>query len=59
MVNGTVPALLLAAADRDPDGTWLRTDDGTATFAVAAGQVAAHGPAARARPGSDTATWSW
>ena len=32
--------LLSAAADRDPGGVWLRTDDGTATFATAAGQVA-------------------
>ena len=36
----TIPALLLAAAERDPDGVWLRTDDGTSTFAGAAGQVA-------------------
>jgi carnitine-CoA ligase len=36
----TIPGLLLAAAERDPDGVWLRTDDGTATFAAAAGQVA-------------------
>ena len=35
-----IPVLLSAAADRDPDGVWLRTDDGTATFAAAAGQVA-------------------
>ncbi len=37
--NGTIPRLLAAAADRDPDGVWLRTDDGTLTFAGAAGQV--------------------
>lgn len=36
----TIPELLAAAADRDPDGTWLRTDDGTLTFAAAASQVA-------------------
>lgn len=36
----TIPALLIAAADRDPDGTWLRTDEGTLTFAGAAAQVA-------------------
>ena len=36
----TIPALLLAAAERDPDGVWLRTDDGTATFGAAAGHVA-------------------
>jgi carnitine-CoA ligase len=39
-VPDTIPGLLIAAADRDPDGTWLRTDDGTQTFAGAAGQVA-------------------
>ncbi len=36
----TIPGLLAAAADRDPAGEWLRTDDGTLTFAGAAGQVA-------------------
>lgn len=36
----TIPALLLAAAERDPDGVWLRTDDGSSTFATTAGQVA-------------------
>ena len=36
----SIPALLWTAAERDPDGVWLRTDDGTATFAAAAGQVA-------------------
>ena len=36
----SIPVLLSAAADRDPGGVWLRTDDGTATFATAAGQVA-------------------
>ena len=36
----SIPALLWTAAERDPDGQWLRTDDGTATFAVAADQVA-------------------
>jgi crotonobetaine/carnitine-CoA ligase len=36
----TIPGLLLAAAERDPDGVWIRTDDGTATFAGVAGQVA-------------------
>ena len=35
----TIPGLLDAAADRDADGIWLRTDDGTLTFAEAAGQV--------------------
>ena len=37
----TIPQLLLAAAERDPAGIWLRTDAGTASFATAAGQVAA------------------
>ena len=36
----TIPGLLTAAAERDPAGVWLRTDDGTLTFADAAGQVA-------------------
>ena len=36
----TIPGLLQAAAERDPDGVWIRTDDGTATFAGVAGQVA-------------------
>jgi carnitine-CoA ligase len=39
-VPDTIPGLLAAAADRDPDGTWLRTDDGALTFAGAAGKVA-------------------
>jgi carnitine-CoA ligase len=36
----TIPGLLLRAAERDPDGVWLLTDDGTLTFAAAAGEVA-------------------
>ena len=36
----TIPELLAAAAARDPDGVWLRTDDGTLAFAGAAAQVA-------------------
>ena len=36
----TIPGLLLRAADRDPDGVWLRTDEGQLTFAAAAGEVA-------------------
>jgi carnitine-CoA ligase len=36
---GTIPRLLAAAADRDPDGTWLRTDDATMSFAEAAQRV--------------------
>src|SRR5260221_588693 len=38
---GTIPGLLQHAADRDPGGIWLRTDDLTLTFAEAAGRVAA------------------
>jgi carnitine-CoA ligase len=38
--SGTIPRLLAAAAARDPDGTWLRTDETTLTFAEAAGSVA-------------------
>jgi crotonobetaine/carnitine-CoA ligase len=38
--SGTIPALLLAAAQRDPGKEWLRTDDGSLSFADAAGQVA-------------------
>jgi carnitine-CoA ligase len=33
--QGTIPRLLLSAAERDPDGTWLRTDAGSLTFAGA------------------------
>ena len=36
----TIPGLLAAAAERDPAGIWLRTDEGTQTFAGAASQVA-------------------
>ncbi|MGN6679964.1 MAG: AMP-binding protein [Streptosporangiaceae bacterium] len=39
--TGTIPGLLDRAAERDPDATWLRTDDVTLTFAQAAGRVAA------------------
>ena len=38
--SGTIPRLLAAAADRDPDGTWLRTDETTLTFAEAVASVA-------------------
>jgi carnitine-CoA ligase len=38
--SGTIPRLLAAAAARDPDGTWLRTDDTTLTFAEAVAIVA-------------------
>ena len=36
----TIPGLLVAAADRDPSGVWLRTDEGTLTFGRAVDQVA-------------------
>jgi carnitine-CoA ligase len=38
---GTIPGLLLAAAERDPDGTWLRGDAGETTFAGAVAAVSA------------------
>jgi len=38
--SGTIPRLLAAAADRDPGGTWLRTDGTTLTFAAAVASVA-------------------
>jgi carnitine-CoA ligase len=38
--SGTIPRLLAAAAGRDPDGTWLRTDETTLTFAEAVASVA-------------------
>src|SRR5580704_3966334 len=37
--SGTIPRLLAAAAARDPDGTWLRTDDTTMSFTEAARRV--------------------
>ncbi len=36
----TIPDLLVAAAERDPDGVWLRSDEGTHTFAAALDAVA-------------------
>ena len=36
----TIPGMLSDAARRDPDGTWLRTDEGSLTFGGAAAQVA-------------------
>ena len=39
-VQDTIPALLTRAAERDPDGIWLRTDDGSLDFAATAGLVA-------------------
>ena len=38
--TGTIPGLLVRAAERDPGGIWLRTDDLELTFAEAAGRVA-------------------
>ena len=38
--TGTIPRLLAAAAERDPDGVWLRTDETTLTFGEAADRVA-------------------
>src|SRR5215472_7638911 len=43
----TIPQVLSDAARRDPDGTWLRTDDGSLTFGGAAAQVAATAQALR------------
>jgi crotonobetaine/carnitine-CoA ligase len=38
-VTETIPGLLVAAVERDAGATWLRTDEGTLTFAGAADQV--------------------
>ena len=43
----TIPGLLVAAADRDAEGSWVRADEGSLSFAGAVGQVA--GLAARLR----------
>ncbi|MGH3408665.1 MAG: AMP-binding protein, partial [Streptosporangiaceae bacterium] len=43
--RGTIPRLLAAAADRDSDGVWLRSDSGSLTFG---GTVAAVGLTAEA-----------
>ena len=37
----TIPGLLAAAVERDPDGIWLRTDEQQLTFGEAAARVAA------------------
>ena len=42
---GTIPRLLAAAADRDSEGTWLRSDSGSLTFG---GTIAAVGLTAEA-----------
>jgi crotonobetaine/carnitine-CoA ligase len=47
--SGTIPRLLSEAADRDPDGTWLRADGGSQTFGGAVVRAAA---AARALAGA-------
>ena len=39
--TGTIPRLLARAAERDPGGIWLRTDNLTLTFEHAAGRVGA------------------
>jgi crotonobetaine/carnitine-CoA ligase len=44
----TIPQLLTDAAARDPDGTWIRTDDVELTFSAAAAAVAARSGALRA-----------
>jgi crotonobetaine/carnitine-CoA ligase len=44
----TIPEVLTGAARRDPDGTWLRTDEGSMTFGGAAEQAAATAGALRA-----------
>ena len=46
--SGTIPRLLAAAAERDPDGTWLRTDDAAMSFAEAAQRTAGLAEALRA-----------
>jgi carnitine-CoA ligase len=46
--SGTIPRLLAAAADRDSDGIWLRSDEGTLTFGDAVGAVSLTAEALRA-----------
>ena len=41
MPSRTIPQVLADAAARDPDGVWVRSDEGTLSFAGALGQVAA------------------
>ena len=36
----TIPEVLLTAASRDPDGVWVRADEGSLTFSAAAARVA-------------------
>jgi carnitine-CoA ligase len=46
--GGTIPRLLAAAADRDSDGVWIRSDAGTLTFGGAATAVGLTAEAMRA-----------
>ncbi len=39
-MHQTIPGVLVAAAERDPTGIWLRTDDGQLSFSGAAALVA-------------------
>ncbi len=41
VASRTIPEVLADAAARDPDGIWVRTDEGTLSFAGALNQVAA------------------
>ena len=41
MPSRTIPQVLADAAARDPDGVWVRSDEGKLSFAGALGQVAA------------------
>src|SRR5262249_56067805 len=47
ILSRTIPEVLADAAARDSGGVWLRTDEGTMTFAAAAAQVAATAQALR------------
>src|SRR5260370_31442936 len=44
----TLPEVLIDAARRDPDGVWLRADDGPMSFGAAAAQVVGTAAALRA-----------
>jgi carnitine-CoA ligase len=46
--TGTIPRLLAAAADRDSDGVWVRSDAGTLTFGGAVAAVSRTADALRA-----------
>jgi len=45
---GTIPRLLAAAAERNSDGTWLRSDAGSLTFGGAVAAVSQTAAALRA-----------